>query len=253
MSKTLVIIPARYESTRFPGKPLALLGGKPVIQWVWEAVSPMAEVAKAVVATDDSRILSAVEGFGGVAMMTSSTHRSGTDRCAEVLAALEARGERYDAVVNVQGDEPFITADTVRTLIRALDGSDIATLCTPIHDNAELFSPNNVKVVFATDGRALYFSRQPIPYQRGVAEGEWVARHRYFKHIGIYGFAGDTLSRVARLPQGELERCESLEQLRWLENGFSIAVSEVAEASVGIDTPADLELANNIITKKEKK
>ncbi len=223
-----------------------------MVQWVWEAVTTSGLASKTVVATDDSRILSAVEAFGGLAMMTADTYHSGTDRCAEVLERLQATGEQYDAVVNVQGDEPFITADTLSTLLNALQGNVIATLCTPIASTEELLSPNNVKVVLSRNGRALYFSRQPIPYLRGVGQSEWLKLQQYYKHIGIYGFAGNTLSRVAKLEQGRLEKCESLEQLRWLENGYAIAVGEVASQSIGIDTPEDLALANTIITKKEK-
>ena len=249
MQKTVAIIPARYASTRFPGKPLALLGGKPVIQWVWENVSAMPELACAVVATDDERIAAAVEGFGGRAMMTASTHRSGTDRCVEVVRHLREQGQEYDVAINVQGDEPFVRQEQLRSLVDCFaDGEvQIATLKTAIRSTEELFSPNNVKVVCDLRGRALYFSRQPLPHQRGVEQGQWTERHPYFKHVGIYAFRTSTLEELGRLPQAPLELSESLEQLRWLENGYRIQVKETAVANIGIDTPADMALAEHFL------
>ena len=186
----MAIIPARYASTRFPGKPLALLGGKPVIQWVWENVSAMPELACAVVATDDERIAEAVKGFGGRAVMTASTHRSGTDRCGEVVRKLREEGQAFDVAINVQGDEPFVRQEQLRSLVDCFaDGEvQIATLKTAIHSTAELMSPNNVKVVCDLRGRALYFSRQPLPHVRGVEPEQWMEHHPYFKHVGIYAF-----------------------------------------------------------------
>lgn len=252
MQKTVAIIPARYASTRFPGKPLALLGGKPVIQWVWENVSAMPELACAVVATDDERIAEAVKGFGGRAVMTASTHRSGTDRCGEVVRKLREEGQAFDVAINVQGDEPFVRQEQLRSLVDCFaDGEvQIATLKTAIHSTAELMSPNNVKVVCDLHGRALYFSRQPLPHLRGVEPEQWTERHPYFKHVGIYAFRTETLEALVRLQQSPLELCESLEQLRWLENGYEIQVKETAVANIGIDTPADMALAEQYLTKE---
>ena len=252
MQKTVAIIPARYASTRFPGKPLALLGGKPVIQWVWENVSAMPELACAVVATDDERIAEAVKGFGGRAVMTASTHRSGTDRCGEVVRKLREEGQTFDVSINVQGDEPFVRQEQLRSLVDCFaDGEvQIATLKTAIHSTAELMSPNNVKVVCDLRGRALYFSRQPIPHVRGVEPEQWMEHHPYFQHVGIYAFRTETLEALVRLQQLPLELCESLEQLRWLENGYEIQVKETAVANIGIDTPADMALAEQYLTKE---
>ena len=265
--RTLVIIPARYASTRFPGKPLALLCGKPVIQWVWGRVSAIGAVTDAVVATDDERILQAVESFGGRAMMTSDRHRSGTDRCGEVLQNMQAEGRNYDVVVNVQGDEPFVDARQIETLLAAFspvsgptfsthssvsraDNSpnlgeqpEIASLMCPIRTEEELLSPNNVKVVCNLQGDALYFSRQPIPYMRGVAQGEWLEKGEYFKHVGIYAFRAEVLQQVVKLPQAALEVSESLEQLRWLANGYRIRMCVTDHTNIGIDTPEDLAAA----------
>ena len=252
MTKVLAIIPARYASTRFPGKPLALLGGKPVIQWVWDRVSAMPELANAVVATDDERIAEAVRSFGGKVIMTSSTHRSGTDRCGEVLAALEAQGNQYDIVINVQGDEPFVQPEQLQNLIACFTDThtQIATLRTPITDSQELFNPNNVKVVCNLRGNALYFSRQPLPYLRGIHEDQWLKSHTFYKHVGLYAFRTDTLKEVTRLPQSPLEQRESLEQLRWLENGYTIRLGDSPHANVGIDTPEDLKAAEQQILKQ---
>ena len=248
----MAIIPARYASTRFPGKPLALLGGKPVIQWVWENVSAMPELACAVVATDDERIAEAVKGFGGRAVMTASTHRSGTDRCGEVVRKLREEGQAFDVAINVQGDEPFVRQEQLRSLVDCFaDGEvQIATLKTAIHSTAELMSPNNVKVVCDLRGRALYFSRQPLPHVRGVEPEQWMEHHPYFKHVGIYAFRTETLEALVRMQQSPLELCESLEQLRWLENGYEIQVKETAVANIGIDTPADVALAEQYLTKE---
>lgn len=242
----IAIIPARYASTRFPGKPLAMLGGKPMIQWVCERVGAMPELSAAIVATDDQRIFDTVEGFGGRVMMTSDKHRSGTDRCGEVLARLEEMGEHYDVVINVQGDEPFVEPEQLRSLIRAFDSLQvqIASLKKAVCDEETLFSPNAVKVVCDLAGNALYFSRHTIPFLRGKERSEWNGSHTYFKHVGIYAFRSQVLKELVKLPQGELERCESLEQLRWLENGYHIRMIETATENIGIDTPEDLEQAN---------
>lgn len=252
--KILAVIPARYASTRFPGKPLALLGGKPIIEWVWQCVAHMPALTEAVVATDDERILDTVRQFGGRAMMTSTQHRSGTDRCGEVLTNLEGQGQQFDVVINLQGDEPFTQQSQLENLIDCFAHADtqIATLKTPIVSTEELFSPNNVKVVCGKDGRALYFSRQPIPYLRGAESGEWLNRQPYYKHVGIYAFRVETLKEVVKLEPSALEVSESLEQLRWLENGYNIQVRTTEQANIGIDTPEDLAAAERYLHNMKK-
>lgn len=237
--KMLGIIPARYASTRFPGKPLALIGGKPMIQRTCERALG-SSLDAVVVATDDQRIFDTVQSLGFHAVMTRADHRSGTDRCCEALDLME---ERFDAVVNIQGDEPFIDprqidqlADTLRS-----GGVTLATLARRIADPLELENPNAVKVVFNLEGDALYFSRHPIPYVRGVKRESWLDHADYYRHIGLYAYTAETLRHIADLPPGRLERNESLEQLRWLENGFRIRVSVTEfESSYSIDTPEDL-------------
>lgn len=249
--KFIAIIPARYASTRFPGKPLALLGGKPVIQRVYEQVAGVLD--DAVVATDDRRIYDAVLAFGGKAEMTSTEHRSGTDRCWEAYCK---QGGAYDVVVNVQGDEPFIRPAQLEALKRCFDDPEtqIATLVKPFaeKDGLEaLENPNSPKVVLDGRSRALYFSRSVIPYLRGVDRAEWLRRHTYYKHIGIYAFRTEVLREVTSLPQSPLELAESLEQLRWLENGYRIGVGVTNFDTVGIDTPEDLERAERFLKKKK--
>ncbi len=245
--KVLAVIPARYASTRFPGKPLALLGGKPIIDYAYTVAAHTPGIAAAVVATDDERIFSHVkETFGeGSVMMTSDSHRSGTDRCGEVVAALERQGCGFDVVINLQGDEPFVTAAQLQLLASCFENpqTSIATLKTRIRSKEELFSPNNVKVVCAATDNALYFSRQAIPFRRDVEAGKWLDEGEYFKHVGIYAFRPEVLAKVCVMPQSGLETSEKLEQLRWLEAGYTIAVRETAAANIGIDTPADLEAA----------
>lgn len=241
--KCLVIIPARYASTRFPAKPLALLGGKPIIEHVYGQVSKA--VDDVVVATDDERIMAAVEAFGGRAVMTSTEHQSGTDRCYE---ALQRVGGDYDVVINVQGDEPFIQPEQIEALIACFEdaATDIATMVKPftVADGIEaLENPNSPKVVVSRDMKALYFSRSVIPYMRGVEREEWLAKHTYYKHIGIYAFRAKTLAEVTALPQSSLELSEKLEQLRWLENGYVIGVATTERETIGIDTPEDLSRA----------
>ena len=242
--KFIAIIPARYASTRFPGKPLALLGGKPVVQRVYEQVA--GAVDDAVVATDDERIRDAVVAFGGRAEMTSPDHRSGTDRCREAYEKVCAReNRRFDVVINVQGDEPFIHPSQIEAVMRCFDdpATDIATLVKPFVPSdglAALENPNSPKVVLDAQSRALYFSRSVIPYLRGVPREEWLARHTFYKHIGLYAFRAEVLRAVTDLPQSPLEKAESLEQLRWLENGYRIGVGISHTETVGIDTPEDL-------------
>ena len=247
--KTLTVIPARYASTRFPGKPLARLGGRPVLQWVWDSVRAMtADLGfDAVIATDDARLADTAElQFDANVMLTSPDCQSGTDRCGEVLRRMhDEKGEDYDLVVNVQGDEPFVDADQIQALIDAFadPAVQIATLRTPVLTADELLSPNNVKVVCADNGNALYFSRQPLPYLHGTEPAQWLDRCRFYKHVGLYAYRAQVLRQLCRLPVGALEAAEKLEQLRWLAAGYTIRTIETPHANIGIDTPADLEHA----------
>jgi 3-deoxy-manno-octulosonate cytidylyltransferase (CMP-KDO synthetase) len=239
--KSLGIIPARFASTRFPGKPLVEIDGKTMIQRVWEQVSQAARLDAAVVATDDERIFSHVQSFGGQVVMTSPEHASGTDRCAEVIE--KSDWQNFDVLINIQGDEPFIEPTKIDLLVDLLIEKDelpIGTLVTPLKSPYELFSTNVIKAVFDNNGKALYFSRSPIPHLRGVAEEDWLNNRRYFKHIGMYAYRRDALLKIARLPQGFLEKSESLEQLRWLENGMTIGVAVTDSDAISIDTPEDL-------------
>lgn len=233
------IIPARYGSTRFPGKPLALIGGVPMIERVYRQAL-QSELDEVVVATDDARILEVVEGFGGRAVMTDPAIGSGTERCREVVKTL---GYTEGMVVNIQGDEPFIAPAEINRVLHLLEKADvgIATLVSPAQTVAEVTDPNRVKAVVGVDGRALYFSRQPIPYQRG-AKGT-IENHLagYHIHIGIYGFATATLLALESLPEGQLEKAEQLEQLRWLEHGYSIYTAPTTVRAEAVDTPEDLE------------
>lgn len=242
--KFIAIIPARYASTRFPGKPLAMLGGKPVIQWVYETAASCLDDAW--VATDDERIQKCVEGFGGKAVMTSANHRSGTDRIEEALTKI---GGQWDVVVNVQGDEPFIHRSQIEAVCRCFDDNytQIATLGKRFSTIDEVRNPNSPKIVTTVNGFAMYFSRSVIPFVRGKEESEWIAHFPYLKHLGIYAYRADTLHAITRLPQSPLEKAESLEQLRWLQNGYRIKVAETTEETVGIDTPEDLRRAEQML------
>ena len=247
MMKSLAIIPARYASTRFPAKPLAMLGGKLIIERVYRQVQQA--IDDVVVATDDERIMRAVESFGGRAVMTSTEHRSGTDRCYEALMKV---GGSYDIVINVQGDEPFIQPEQIRSLVACFEdpATDIATLVKPftVEDGIEaLENPNSPKVVVSRDMKAIYFSRSVIPYMREVPREEWLSRHTYYKHIGMYAFRAKTLGKVTALPQSSLELSEKLEQLRWLENGYRIGVVITTIETIGIDTPEDLRRAEEFL------
>ena len=253
--RVLAIIPARYASTRFPAKPLALLGDKPIVQRVYEQVAKVVE--RVVVATDDERIYDTVAGFGGEVVMTSPNHKSGTDRCAE---AYEKLGCEADIVINVQGDEPFVAPEQIEALVGCLDSEDvdIATLVKPFsaEESIEVLeNPNSPKVVINRENEALYFSRSVVPYLRGVERSEWLKHHTFYKHIGIYAFRAKVLNEVTSLEQTPLEKAESLEQLRWLESGYKIKVGITDIETIGIDTPEDLEraelfLKNRIITNK---
>lgn len=242
--KFIGIIPARYASTRFPGKPLALLGGKPVIQHVYEKVAAVLEAAY--VATDDERIYDAVKSFGGQVVMTRTDHKSGTDRIEE---AIEKIGGEWDVVVNVQGDEPFVAKSQLDTICHCFDDptTQIATLGKPFESMEAVQNPNSPKIVVDNMGFAMYFSRSVIPYVRGKEESSWLTHYPFLKHLGIYAYRKDVLRQVTQLPQSSLEIAESLEQLRWLQNGFKIKVGTTDVETVGIDTPQDLERAEEFL------
>jgi len=237
--KIACIIPARYASTRFPGKPLAILGTKPMIQHVYEKSREVLAFDFVAVATDSQLIYDAVMAFGGKAIFTSEHHQSGTDRIAE--AVTNAKLDDFDYIVNVQGDEPLIKPAQIKELIHLLDGqTEIATLVKQIDSHEDIFNPNVVKAVIADNQSALYFSRNPIPYLRGVAEADLLSQKMHFKHIGMYAYKKEVLLAISKLKPSPLEKAESLEQLRWLENGFSIKAAETQFESIGIDTPEDL-------------
>lgn len=250
--KFLGLIPARYASTRFPGKPLAMLDGKMVIQRVYEQVAGM--VDDAYVATDDERIEQAVKDFGGKVVMTSSNHKSGTDRCYEACTKVEGN---YNVVINIQGDEPFIQPSQIETVKHCFDDptTEIATLVKPFASDApleQLENPNSPKVVVSQDGQALYFSRSVIPYLRGKERTEWLKCHTYYKHIGLYAYKVSVLREITSLPQSSLEIAESLEQLRWLENGYIIKVGVTQVETIGIDTPEDLHRAEQFLKSHDR-
>nr|WP_293487429.1 3-deoxy-manno-octulosonate cytidylyltransferase [Prevotella sp.] len=242
--KFIGIIPARYASTRFPGKPLALLGGKPVIQHVYEKVAAVLEAAY--VATDDERIYDVVKSFGGQVVMTRTDHKSGTDRIEE---AIEKIGGEWDVVVNVQGDEPFVAKSQLDTICHCFDDptTQIATLGKPFESMEAVQNPNSPKIVVDNMGFAMYFSRSVIPYVRGKEKSSWLTHYPFLKHLGIYAYRKDVLRQITQLPQSSLEIAESLEQLRWLQNGFKIKVGTTDVETVGIDTPQDLERAEEFL------
>ncbi|HZL08683.1 MAG TPA: 3-deoxy-manno-octulosonate cytidylyltransferase [Prolixibacteraceae bacterium] len=240
------IIPARFQSTRFPGKPLALLGGKPIIQWVYENAEKALE--NIYVATDDERIYQAVEAFGGKAVYTSANHQSGTDRCAE--AALKvAEKLKFDVVINIQGDEPFIRPEQIESLKACFNSpeAEIATLIRPVLNVADVSNINRPKVVINKNQEAMYFSRSPIPFVRDSPPEEWLSRNAFYNHIGMYAYRFDILLELTKLPVGILEKAESLEQLRWLENGYRIKTAQTQFENIGIDTPEDLEQAREFL------
>ncbi len=246
--KFIGLIPARYASTRFPGKPLALLAGKPVIQHVYEQASKVLDAVY--VATDDERIYNKVEEFGGKAVMTSTEHHSGTDRIEE---ALQKVGGDFDVVVNIQGDEPFIQKSQIETLCKCFDdkNTQIATLGKPFESIEAVENPNSPKIVLDNNGYAMYFSRSIIPFIRGVEKREWLKKHTFLKHLGVYAYRSNVLNEITKLPQSELELAESLEQLRWLQNGYKIKVGLTNAETVGIDTPDDLKRAEEFIRNRQ--
>ncbi|MEP7263270.1 MAG: 3-deoxy-manno-octulosonate cytidylyltransferase [Bacteroidota bacterium] len=240
--KILGIIPSRFASTRFPGKPLVMINGVSMIQRVYNQAKKSSSLQKVIVATDDERIYNHVKEFGGEVVMTSTDHPSGTDRCAEVLSNEK---EKWDAVINIQGDEPFIDPLQIDLLASLLQNNAmIATLVKKIISNEELLNPNTPKVVLDKNGNAVYFSRQPLPYYKGVEMNDWIKMIDYYKHIGLYGYRSDILLQLTKLPVGTLEKAESLEQLRWLENGYAISTAVTDIETIAIDTPADLERLN---------
>jgi 3-deoxy-manno-octulosonate cytidylyltransferase (CMP-KDO synthetase) len=287
--KILGVIPARFASTRFPGKPLVDIQGITMIQRVYEQAKKCKSLARVVVATDDIRIVEHVKSFGGEVLMTNPTHQSGTDRCSEVVERLNFEIQTrhlnatnttitfdkispthegiFTAVINIQGDEPFIQPEQIEKVVDILKRGNltiksnksgdklaqipnsgdatlrefgIATLVKHIDNQEDIDSPNIVKVIFGTDKNALYFSRSPIPFIRNSDRNDWSKQYRFFKHIGLYGYTTSTLLNIAKLPPSHLECAESLEQLRWLENGYTIGVAETDLETIGIDTPEDL-------------
>lgn len=245
----LTVIPARYASTRFPGKPLALLGGKPMVQWVYERAQMACE--HVVVATDDARIAEVVDAFGGMAVMTDANHPSGTDRCLEAAEAYMMYAQQdFDVIINVQGDEPFVDAEQIELLKSTFTNAqvDIATLVSPFaQDVAAIENPNNVKVVCSAKGKALYFSRSVVPFQRDVDRAQWAQSHPYLHHLGMYAYRYSVLQAITQLEPSTLEKAESLEQLRWLENDYNVYVKTTQKRSVGIDTPEDLAAAEAML------
>jgi 3-deoxy-manno-octulosonate cytidylyltransferase (CMP-KDO synthetase) len=237
----LGIIPARFASTRFPGKPLVDIGGKTMIRRVYEATSKA--LSNVVVATDDKRIYNEVIAFDGKVVMTSPDHQSGTDRCAEALGIYSnTSGEHFEIVINIQGDEPFINPVQIETLLECFHDktTQIATLVKKIDDNQTLFNPNTPKVVVGSQNQAIYFSRSPIPFLRGIEQAKWHSAHKFYKHIGLYAYRQESLKQLVKLSPSILEKAERLEQLRWIENGFSISVAYTEHENLSIDTPDDL-------------
>ncbi len=237
--KILGIIPARFGSTRFPGKPLVDIDGKTMIQRVYEQAKNCSTLTDVIVATDDQRIFNEVTRFGGKVVITSTMHQSGTDRCAEVVSKLTTP---YEIIINIQGDEPFIDPKQITQLCNCfLDKkTQIATLVKSITEQSDLFNENKVKVTFSKNHFAIYFSRNAIPFFRGEANEDWLKKHTYYKHIGIYGYRTQILKEITLLKPSTLELAEGLEQLRWLENGYNIKIAETELEAISIDTPEDV-------------
>lgn len=237
--KILGIIPARFASTRFPGKPLIDLAGKTMIQRVYEQAKLSSSLTEVVVATDDQRIFDVVELFGGKAIFTSDKHQSGTDRCAEVAEKMGG----FEAVINIQGDEPLINPIQIDLVASCFDNdqTQLATLVKIIKSEEELFNFNTPKVIINKNLEAIYFSRQPIPYFNNIETKNYLQHHTFYKHVGIYGYKTETLKQIAKLPIGNLEKAEMLEQLRWIENGYKIKVAITEHQTLAIDSPADVD------------
>lgn len=245
--RILGIIPARYASTRFPAKPLADIAGQTMIEWVYSQARKSSRLHDVVVATDNKKIFDHVTSKGMSAFMTSESHVSGTDRCAE---ALKLTKETFDFVVNIQGDEPFIDPRQIDLLASLFDGdAELATLVKKITDPESLSNSNIVKVIANARNEAIYFSRSPIPHIRNTPEANWLEKHTFYKHIGMYGYRADILQQITQLKPSSLEIAESLEQLRWIENGYKIKVAETEIETIGIDTPEDLDKAINYLRK----
>jgi 3-deoxy-manno-octulosonate cytidylyltransferase (CMP-KDO synthetase) len=243
--KILGIIPARFASTRFPEKALVNIGGKSMVQRVYEQASKAPSLSKVVVATDHEKIFEHIRSFKGHVVMTSPDHQSGTDRCMEVL---RKENEKYDFVINIQGDEPFIQPEQIELLANALHHTtELATLAKKITDEETLFNPNTPKLIWNEKQEAIYFSRQTIPFLRGIPKEEWLKQYTFYKHIGIYAYRFDILEAITKLKVSALERSEALEQLRWLENGYKIKVAVTELETIGIDTPEDLKKIAHLI------
>jgi 3-deoxy-manno-octulosonate cytidylyltransferase (CMP-KDO synthetase) len=240
--KVLGVIPARFASSRFPGKPLIVINGLPMVVRVYNQVMK-SKVDEVIVATDSSLIVKTLEEYNIPYMLTSEDHISGTDRCFEVAS----KTQNFDILINIQGDEPYILPEQINLLIDTFANKNvqIATLAKKIETIDALENPNTVKVVKAKNGKAMYFSRQALPYNRGLEITEWLEYYTYFKHIGIYGFSKEIIPKIQKLPVSDLEETESLEQLRWLDNGFDIYVSETEFETQSVDNPEDLNHFNN--------
>jgi 3-deoxy-manno-octulosonate cytidylyltransferase (CMP-KDO synthetase) len=242
--KFIAIIPARYGSTRLPGKPLININGIPMVQRVYERVKQV--IDDVYVATDDVRISEVVESFGGKAIMTAKNHESGTDRCAEAIEIIHSSySEKFDVIINVQGDEPFIYPEQISKVMSCFDhkGTQISTLVKPINNSEDIFNPNKPKVVLNNNNEAIFFSRSPIPFIKNDKEIDWI-KHKFYKHIGIYAYRYDILKKITKLEPSYLEKSEMLEQLRWIENRFKIKVEFTEHESISIDTKRDLQKIN---------
>lgn len=245
--KILGIIPARYASTRFPAKALTKIEGMPMVFRTYSQALKAGSLDKVVIATDHEKIYSTVEKLGAQVVMTKETHPSGTDRCAEAMDLMQ---NNYDYVINIQGDEPFIQPGQIDELADLLDGKvELATLVTPVKNQDDLTNPGVMKVVINQAGFAMYFSREPIPHVRGVEKSEWIHHHRFYKHVCMYAYRNDILKKITQLPISSLEKAESLEQLRWLENNYQIKIGVTELTSISIDTPSDLQKALKIYQK----
>lgn len=252
MISILGVIPARYASTRFPAKLLQKVEDKSILEMVYLRCLEAKCLSKVVVATDHEAIFNHVKSFGGNVMMTSEIHNSGTDRCYEAVKLMGGNAA-YEYVINIQGDEPLIEPKLIDSLGQGLgNGVNILTACALIKDEKQLFSPNSVKIVKNKANKALYFSRSPIPFLRDIDTELWLQNEKFYKHLGIYAFKTETLEKLVRLPASKLELNEKLEQLRWLENGFDIYVSETKHEAMGIDTPEDLEALRQFLILKKR-
>ena len=238
----LGIIPARYASSRFPGKPLTMINGKPMIRRVYEQAKKADSLSEVIVATDDDRIKKAVLEFDGNVIMTSTEHKSGTERCREVLEKSKSAGKNYDVIVNIQGDEPYIVPKQIDLVVSCFNKPEvqIATLAKKINSEEELFNPNVNKVIINKFDEAIYFSRQTIPFIQNVEKNNWLTSFNFYKHIGIYAYRADVLIEITELEITALEKAESLEQLRWIENGYKIKVIITELESHAVDIPDDL-------------